>query len=52
MDVARILGTASHERLERRWQMLARSHEFAKQLTDFSNETNRRLDELPRHADP
>jgi hypothetical protein len=38
--------------MERRWLMLARSHEFAQQLADFSNETKRRLDELPRHADP
>jgi hypothetical protein len=25
--------------MERRWLMLARSYEFAQQLTDFSNET-------------
>jgi peptidoglycan/LPS O-acetylase OafA/YrhL len=38
--------------MERRWLMLARSYEFTQRLADFSNETKRRLDELPKHADP
>ena len=34
--------------MERRWLMLARSYEFAQQLTDFSNETKRQVDKLPK----
>lgn len=36
--------------MERRWLMLARSYEFARQLADFSDETKRGLDKLPKHA--
>ena len=38
--------------MEGRWLMLARSYECAQQLADISDETKRRPDELPRHADP
>ena len=34
--------------LERRWLLLARSYEFTKRLTDFSGETKRNVDRLPR----
>lgn len=33
--------------MERRWLMLARSYEFAQRLTDFSNETKRKLPKNP-----
>lgn len=36
--------------MEQRWLMLARSHEFAQRLDDFSNETKRREDELRKDA--
>jgi hypothetical protein len=36
--------------MERRWLMLARSYEFAQQLTDFSNETKGRVVKLPKKA--
>ena len=36
--------------MERRWLMLARSYEFAQRLADFSDETKRRLDQLPTNA--
>ena len=35
-------------RLEKRWLELARSMEFAERLTDFSDETRRNADKLPR----
>ena len=34
--------------LERRWLLLARSYEFTERLTDFSSETRRSADKLPR----
>jgi hypothetical protein len=34
--------------MERRWLMLARSYEFARQLADFSDETKRQVDKLPK----
>jgi hypothetical protein len=34
--------------MEQRWLMLARSHEFSQRLDDFSNETKRWGDNLPR----
>ena len=34
--------------LERRWLLLARSYEFTERLTDFSDETRRNADKLPR----
>jgi hypothetical protein len=34
--------------MERRWLMLARSYEFTQRLTDFSDETKRQLDILPK----
>ena len=34
--------------LERRWMLLARSYEFTERLTDFSGETRRNADKLPR----
>jgi hypothetical protein len=36
--------------MERRWLMLARSYEFTERLDDFSNETNRRIDTLPKNT--
>jgi hypothetical protein len=32
---------------ERRWLLLARSYEFTDRLSDFSDETKRKLDKLP-----
>jgi len=34
--------------LETRWLFLARSYEFTERLTDFSDETKRNVDKLPR----
>jgi hypothetical protein len=34
--------------MERRWLMLARSYEFAHRLNDFSDETKRQVDKLPK----
>jgi len=34
--------------LERRWLFLARSYEFTERLGDFSDETKRNADKLPR----
>ena len=34
--------------LETRWLFLARSYEFTERLTDFSDETKRNADKLPR----
>ena len=34
--------------LERRWLHLARSYEFTEQLGDFSSETRRKADDLPK----
>ena len=34
--------------LEVRWLFLARSYEFTERLTDFSGETKRNVDKLPR----
>jgi len=34
--------------LEGRWLFLARSYEFTERLTDFSDETERNVDKLPR----
>ena len=34
--------------LEVRWLFLARSYEFTERLTDFSDETKRNADKLPR----
>ena len=34
--------------LERRWLLLARSYEFTERLTDFSDETRRNADKLPK----
>jgi hypothetical protein len=34
--------------LEMRWLFLARSYEFTERLTDFSDETKRNADKLPR----
>jgi hypothetical protein len=34
--------------MERRWMSLARSYEFTEQLTDFSSETKRKSNKLPR----
>ncbi|HMF05885.1 MAG TPA: hypothetical protein VKE72_02600 [Methylocella sp.] len=34
--------------LEVRWLFLARSYEFTERLTDFSGETKRQADKLPR----
>ena len=34
--------------LERRWLSLARSYEFTQRLGDFSNETKRQTDKLPK----
>jgi hypothetical protein len=33
---------------ERRWLVLAQSYEFTERLTDFSGETKRNVDKLPR----
>jgi hypothetical protein len=33
---------------EQRWLFLARSYEFTDRLTDFSDETKRNLDKLPK----
>jgi hypothetical protein len=33
---------------ERRWLLLARSYEFTQRLGDFSNETKRQADKLPK----
>ena len=33
---------------ERRWLLLARSYEFTQRLGDFSDETKRQLDKLPK----
>ena len=35
--------------MERRWLYLARSYDFTKSLTNFSNETKRQADKLPKH---
>ena len=34
--------------LEVRWLFLARSYEFTERLTDFSDETKRQADKLPK----
>jgi hypothetical protein len=34
--------------LERRWLHLARSYKFTERLGDFSSETKRKVDELPK----
>lgn len=34
--------------LEQRWLSLARSYEFTERIGDFSNETKRKLDKLPK----
>jgi hypothetical protein len=34
--------------LEQRWLFLARSYEFTERLTDFSGETKRSVDKLPK----
>jgi hypothetical protein len=34
--------------LELRWLFLARSYEFTERLTDFSAETKRKVDKLPK----
>ena len=34
--------------LERRWLFLARSYEFTDRLTDFSEETRRKADNVPK----
>jgi hypothetical protein len=34
--------------LERRWLLLAQSYEFTERLHDFSGETKRNVDQLPR----
>ena len=34
--------------MERRWLSLARSYEFTQRLSDFSNETKRQTDKLPK----
>jgi len=36
--------------MEHRWLTLARSYEFTERLSDFSDETKRRVDELPKNA--
>jgi hypothetical protein len=36
--------------MERRWLTLARSYEFTQRLTDFSHETKRQVDKLPKNA--
>jgi hypothetical protein len=36
--------------MEQRWLMLARSHEFTERLADFSNETKRQVDTLPKNT--
>lgn len=40
----------SYLEMERRWLTLARSYEFTQRLEDFSNETKRRIDELPKNS--
>ena len=35
--------------MKRRWLYLARSYDFTQGLTDFSNETKRQADKLPKH---
>jgi hypothetical protein len=34
--------------MERRWLVLSRSYEFARQLADFSDETKRQVAKLPK----
>jgi hypothetical protein len=34
--------------MEQRWLMLARSYEFTQRLADFSDETKRQVDKLPK----
>jgi hypothetical protein len=36
--------------MERRWLLLARSHEFTQRLADFSDETKRQVDKLRKKA--
>jgi hypothetical protein len=36
--------------MERRWLMLARSCEFTQRLADFSDETKRLVDKLPKNV--
>jgi hypothetical protein len=38
--------------LEQHWLFLARSYGFTKRLTDFSNETKRQADRLPKPQTP
>jgi hypothetical protein len=35
--------------MEQRWLLLARSHEFTQRLADFSDETKRLVDKLPKN---
>lgn len=36
--------------MDQRWLILARSYEFTERLADFSNETKRQVDKLPKNT--
>jgi hypothetical protein len=40
----------SYLEMEQRWLTLARSYEFTERLSDFSDQTKRRVNKLPKNA--